>query len=165
MAKYVFSFLFTFILIFSNAQEDYKSKLSTLFKNSKTNFSKIKGNEIESENEKRYESKITLGVGEEYIEKSNDPDNQHAYYNISKYKEDESKVLEDKVLEFMEENFPSPKYVIQTEDLGYNGAYYTMYVYDTSEEDPLPLFIVELSSNIHIDTKLLIIIPGISPKK
>jgi len=160
MKKVFLSFLFSFALILTHAQQDYKAKLSALVKHSKSDFSRITGDLVNSDDEVlNYEPEIRIGVGEEFISKFADS-KQIFYSSTSKYKDSDSKALENAALEFVKENYPGSKYYIDRENLGWDGAYYRMSVYERTEEDSYPIFIVELQSDIHINTELSIIIPG-----
>lgn len=161
MQKLIFSLFLSFNLIGLNAQQDYKSKLASLVKYSKTDFSKIKGPLIEAESDDDidvFESTFKLGVGEEYIT-TDKKSKTTIYFCTSKYKDLDSKNLELSVNDFIDENFPDSKFDIQRDDLGYDGAYYRTAIYPKKEESPA-VFILELKSDVHIDTELTIIIPG-----
>jgi hypothetical protein len=161
MKKFIFTFLLSFIALNISAQQDYKSTLTSLLKHSETNFSRITGSLIETEeNIETYEPKIKLGVGNEYIGK--EKNSKVTFYTCtSTYKNLDSKNLERSAEDFIDDNFPNSKYFRETEDLGYNGSYYKTIIYEKSDKEVhYPVFIIELVSDININTELTIVIPG-----
>ncbi|WP_379963349.1 hypothetical protein [Epilithonimonas sp. UC225_85] len=109
--------------VFANAQ-DYKAKLTSLMKNSETDFVNIIGNTSTFKGKdgyQVYDSKLKMGVGKEFISKK-DTEKAAVYTLYSEYKD--AKELEKAVNEFVNSYFPASKYDIEVEKDDLFGTYF-----------------------------------------
>lgn len=161
MKKFLFTTLLSFLTITASAQ-DYNKILTSIIENSKTDFSKITGKKIQSDEEGyvAYESKLNLIDQNAIIQKKEDG-SETIYKHTSTHRYNES--LENAAYLFVNENFSGDDYDIETDDRGYSGAYYVTRVY--RKNDDFPFLIISLLSDVHINTKFQLIVFGKSTSR
>lgn len=161
MKKFLFTILLSFLTITASAQ-DYNKILTSIIENSKTDFSKITGKKIQSDDEgyAAYESKLNLLDQNATILKKADG-SETMYKHISTHRYNES--LENAAYLFVNENFSGDEYDIETDDQGYDGAYYITRVY--RKNDDYPFLVMSLLSDAAINTKFQLTIFGKSTSR
>lgn len=153
MKKIICSLFFSLITLVLNAQQENETLLLSIFQNAENDFANIIGPKI-SDSKEEYDSKVKLGIGNEYIEKTKNGKGA-IYVLTSEYFKIED--FEKTVESFINANFSASKFNIKSEKSEFTED---SYVEVFEKNGKIPLFAVAVEITPKLATNYVIKIYG-----